>query len=92
MIGDLDIEKTQVSRKVPLGDCKKVMVGKPNVVFFIEDGELLERYNSIWNRVSNSIKKEKELNCEPIYNKSFLKTKINSYDDEAKDFYNKKIT
>ena len=25
--------------------------------FFIEDDELLERYNSIWNRVRNGIKK-----------------------------------
>ena len=25
--------------------------------YFIEDDELLERYNGIWNRVSNSIKK-----------------------------------
>ena len=26
-------------------------------VFFIEDNELLETYNGIWNRVSSSIKK-----------------------------------
>ena len=26
--------------------------------FFIEDDELLEIYNGIWNKVSNSIKKE----------------------------------
>ena len=27
-------------------------------VLFIEDNELLEKYNNIWNKVSNSIKKE----------------------------------
>ena len=31
--------------------------------FLIADGELLEKYNSIWNKVSDSIKNE------PIYNK-----------------------
>ena len=29
--------------------------------------------DDIWNKVSNSI--TKELDCEPIYNKKFLKTK-----------------
>ena len=33
-------------------------------VFFFEDDESLEKYNGIWNKVSNSVKKE--LNCEPI--------------------------
>ena len=48
-------------------------------VFFIEDDELLEKYNSnsVINSISNSIKKE--LDCEPIYNKIFLKIKIKSY-------------
>ena len=35
--------------------------------FFIEDDELLKKYNNIWNKVSNSIKKE--LHCKPICNK-----------------------
>ena len=50
-------------------------------VFFIEDNELLEKNNSIWNKVNNIIKKE--LDCEPIYNKNFLKTKTRSYGNEA---------
>ena len=41
------------------------------------------------NKVSNSIKKE--LDCEPICNKIFLKTKVRSYNDEATDFNNRKI-
>ena len=58
-------------------------------VFFIEDDELLEIYNGIWNKVSNSIKKE--LDCEPIYNKTFVKTRIKSYDHEATDFHYNEI-
>ena len=41
-------------------------------------------FNVSWNKVSNSIKKE--VDCKPIYNKKFLKTKITSYSDEATDF------
>ena len=40
--------------------------------FFTED-ELLKKYNGIWNKVSDSIKKE--LDCKPIYNKKVLKIK-----------------
>ena len=58
-------------------------------VFFIEDDELLETYNSIWNRACNIIKKE--LDCELICNKKFLKTKIRSYSNEATDFHDKEV-
>ena len=54
------------------------------IYFFGEDDKLLEKYNRIWNKFSNSIKRE--LACEPIYNKKFLKTKIRSYADGATDF------
>ena len=33
---------------------------------FIEYNELLEKYNGIWNKIGNSIKKD--FDCEPIYN------------------------
>ena len=40
------------------------------VFHLIEDDELVETYTNIWNRVSNSIKKE--LDFKPIYsNKNF---------------------
>ena len=42
----------------------------------IEDDELLEKYNDIWNKFSNSI--EKQLDCQAVYNKNCLKTKISS--------------
>ena len=39
--------------------------------------------------IRNYIKKE--LDCKPIYNKKFLKTKIRSYGDEATDFQDNEI-
>ena len=53
-------------------------------VFLIEDDELLEKCNTIWDKVSADIKKE--LDSEPVYNKNFLKTKIKSHGDKIKDF------
>ena len=46
--------------------------------FWIEDDDSLEKYNTIWDRVSADIKKD-------------LKTKIKPYGDKATDFYDKKI-
>ena len=57
--------------------------------FLIEDGELLEKYNDVWNKVSNSVKKE--FDTKPIYNKKFLKTKKKSYGVETTDFYDKEM-
>ena len=42
--------------------------------FLIEDDDLLEKYNTIWDKASADIKKE--FDSEPVYNKGFLKTKI----------------
>ena len=41
----------------------------------IRDDELLKKYNKMWNKVSNSIKKE--FDSEPVYNKKYLKSKKN---------------
>ena len=60
-----------------------------SIYFSIEDGDLLNEYNNIWNKVSNSIKKE--LDSEPIYNKILLKTKRKFDGDDAKDFYDNEI-
>ena len=57
--------------------------------FLIEDGELLEKYNDIWNKVSNSVKKK--FDSKPIYNKKFLTTKKKSYGVETTDFYDKEM-
>ena len=42
--------------------------------FLIEDNNLLEKYNTIWDKVSADIKKE--FDSELVYDKMFLKTKI----------------
>ena len=55
--------------------------------FLIEDDDLLERDNTVWDKVNADIKKE--LDSEPVYNKEFLKTKIKSHDVEVTDFYEK---
>ena len=52
--------------------------------FQIEDNELLEKYSTIWDKVSADIKKE--FDSEPVYNKSYLKTKIKSHGNEVTDF------
>ena len=40
---------------------------------FFEDDKLLEKYNTLWDKVSTGIKKE--FDREPVYNRNFLKTK-----------------
>ena len=57
--------------------------------FLIEDNDLLEKYNTIWKKVSADIKKE--FNSEPVYNKKFLKTKLKSHGEENKEFYDEQI-
>ena len=42
----------------------------------IEDDELLEKYNTIYDKNSSYVK-EKEFDSELVYNKEFLKNKIN---------------
>ena len=56
--------------------------------FFIEDNDLLEKYNTIWDKIRADIKKE--FDSEPVYCKEFLKTKIKSNGDEVTDFQDKK--
>ena len=55
----------------------------------IEDDDLLEKYNTVWDKVSADIKEE--FNSKPGYNKEFFKTKIKSHGDEVTDFYDKQI-
>ena len=40
-----------------------------------EDNDLLEEYHTIWDKVSADM--EKEFDSDPVYNKNYLKTKIN---------------
>ena len=50
----------------------------------IEDDELIEKYNTIWDKVSADIKEE--FDSEPDYNNNFLKHKIKSHGDKVTDF------
>ena len=58
--------------------------------FLIEDNDLLEKFNTIWDKVSTGIKKE--FDSKPVCNKNCLKTKIKSYDDEVTNFYDKEFS
>ena len=58
--------------------------------FLIKDEKLLEKYNEIWKKFSNIIKKE--LDSKAVYNEKYLKTKIKSYNGKINtSFYNNKI-
>ena len=57
--------------------------------FLIEDDDLLEKYNAIWDKVGTDIKKE--FDSKPVYNKKFLKNKIKSHGDEVTDSYDNEI-
>ena len=59
-------------------------------VFLIEDDGLLGIYKIIWDKFNIAVKKE--FDSKPVYNKEVLKIKIKSHGDEAKDFYDKKIS
>ena len=55
--------------------------------FLIEDDDLFEKHNTIWDKVSADSKIEFDTNL--VYNKEFLKTKIKSHGDEVTDIYDK---
>ena len=74
------LSKTSAYVKIYNGRTKRMY-------FLIEDDHFLEKYNTIWNKVSADIKRE--FDSEPVYNKKFLKTKIKSHGDEVTDFYDK---
>ena len=58
--------------------------------FLIKDDALLEKYNEIWEKVKNSIKKE--FDSKPVYNEKCLKAKRKSYNGEINtNFHNNKI-
>ena len=60
------------------------------ISFLIKDDELLEKYNEIWEKVRNSLKKE--FDNEPVYNEKYLKAKIKSCNGKINtNFHNNKI-
>ena len=60
------------------------------ISFLIKDDKLLEKYNEIWEKVKNSLKKE--FDSEPVYNEKYLKAKIKSYNGKINtNFHGNKI-
>ena len=58
--------------------------------FLIKDDKLLEKYNEIWEKVKNIIKKE--FDSEPVYKEKYLKAKIKHYNRKINtNFDNSKI-
>ena len=57
--------------------------------FLIEEDDFLVKYNAIWDKVSTNMKEE--FNSDPVYNKTFVKTKTKSMGAAATAFHNKKI-
>ena len=57
--------------------------------FLIKDDDLLEKYNTISDKLTADIKKQ--FDSEPVYNTNYLKTKIKYHGNEVTDFYEKKI-
>ena len=69
---------------------EKVMMDKLNgCIFWLKMMTWLEKYNTSWDKASAAIKKE--FYSEPVYNKTFLKTKIKPHGDKVTDFYCKEI-
>ena len=50
--------------------------------FLIKDGELLEKYNKIWDKVCSTTKKG--FDSEPVYDEKYLIPKIKSYEGKIK--------
>ena len=58
--------------------------------FLIKNDKLLEKYNEIREKVKNS--SEREFDSEPVYNETYLKAKIKSYNGKINiNFHNNKI-
>ena len=60
------------------------------ISFLIKDDELLEKYNEIWEKAKNCLKKE--FHSEPVYNEKYLKAKMKSYNGKIDtNFHNNRI-
>ena len=60
------------------------------ISFLIKDGELLEKYNEIWEKVANSLRTE--FDSEPVHNEKYLKCKRKLYNGKSNtNFHDNKI-
>ena len=56
----------------------------------IKDDELLEKYSEIWEKIRSCTKKE--FDSEPVYNETYLKSIIKSYNVKINtNFHNNKV-
>ena len=55
-----------------------------NMIFKIEDDEVYLKYNEIWNKIKKLLDGIK-LSSEPIYNDSYIKTKVKTFSDVTKN-------
>ena len=59
------------------------------ISFLVKDDGLLKKYNEIWEKVKNSLKKK--FDSEPVNNEIYLKAKIKSYNEKLnKNFHDNK--
>ena len=54
----------------------------------IGDYDLLEKYDTVWDKVSAE---KKKIDSEPVCNKKVLRTKIKPHGDKITNFYDKEI-
>ena len=61
------------------------------ISFLIKTDELLKKWNGIWEKVKNSLRRE--FYSEPVYNDKYLKAEIKSYNGKINtNFLDNKIT
>ena len=73
-----------------MGVYRKDFDGTKCMTFSIKDDKVLEKYNEIWKKVQNIIKKE--FDSEPVYSEKYLKAKVKSNNVKINtNFYNNKI-
>ena len=51
-------------------------------ISFTDSNEFLERYTSIWEKISDLV--SKKFDSDPIYNKKYINTKIRLYNNDIK--------
>ena len=67
---------------------KEILI-KLNICFFrMKSNEIIEKYNEIWKRASNSVKQW--FDAKSVYNEKYKKTEIKSYNGKINTNFNNK--
>ena len=56
--------------------------GARKMSFFTDNNEFLERYTTIWEKISDLV--NKKFDSDPVYNNKYINTKIRSYNNDIK--------